>query len=229
MWKSSLLSSDLWFQVKPSSKQIQYKYYPVFWNLEVRYEVFQFKEGVVGETNSNPSARNQRMPSTSQKWSSETEICDKNWIYDQHLIIRFKRKTVYIVINVEKAAAIIRVHACCGPSVMSSFSWLWIVAHLAPLSMGYSRQEHWSGLPCPPPGNLPNPGIEPRSFMSPTLVGRFFTTRATWKALSVIRAWHFLPSNSSYYGFITQLGLQLSRDLNHRGSCDLSAARCQCS
>ena len=42
----------------------------------------------------------------------------------------------------------------------------WAVAHQAPLSMGFSRQEHWSGLPCPPPGDLPNPGIEPRS---PTL------------------------------------------------------------
>ena len=42
----------------------------------------------------------------------------------------------------------------------------WTVAHQASLSMGISRQEYWSGLPCPPPGNLPNPGIEPRS---PTL------------------------------------------------------------
>ena len=43
----------------------------------------------------------------------------------------------------------------------------WTVAHQAPLSMGFSRQEHWSGLPCPPPGDLPNPGIKPRS---PTLL-----------------------------------------------------------
>ena len=39
----------------------------------------------------------------------------------------------------------------------------WTAAHQAPLSMGFSRQEHWSGLPCPPPGDLPDPGIEPRS------------------------------------------------------------------
>ena len=38
-----------------------------------------------------------------------------------------------------------------------------IVAHQAPLSVGFSRQKYWSGLPCPPPGDLPNPGIEPRS------------------------------------------------------------------
>ena len=39
----------------------------------------------------------------------------------------------------------------------------WTVARQAPLSMGFSRQEHWSGLPCPPPGDLPDPGIEPES------------------------------------------------------------------
>ena len=43
------------------------------------------------------------------------------------------------------------------------------VAHQAPLSMGFSRQEYWCGLPCPPPGDLPNPGIEPESPMAPTL------------------------------------------------------------
>ena len=43
----------------------------------------------------------------------------------------------------------------------------------APLSMGFSRQEYWSGLPCPSPEDLPDPGIEPGS---PTLAGRFFTT-----------------------------------------------------
>ena len=42
---------------------------------------------------------------------------------------------------------------------------LWTRAHQAPLSMGFSRQEYWSGLPYPPPGDLPNPGIEPMSLM----------------------------------------------------------------
>ena len=49
--------------------------------------------------------------------------------------------------------------------------------------MGFSRQEHWSGLPCPPPGHLPDTGIEPMSLMSPALAGRFFTTSTTWEAL----------------------------------------------
>ena len=58
------------------------------------------------------------------------------------------------------------------------------VAHQAPLSMGFSRQEYWSGLPCPSPGDLPDPGIEPVSLTSPALalVGRFYTTSTTWEA-----------------------------------------------
>ena len=50
------------------------------------------------------------------------------------------------------------------------------------LSMGFSRQEYWSGLPFPPPGDLPNAGIEPTSLMSSALAGRFFITSATWEA-----------------------------------------------
>ena len=49
------------------------------------------------------------------------------------------------------------------------FVTLWTVARQAPLSLEVSRQEYWSGLPCPLPGDLPNPGIEPESLMSPAL------------------------------------------------------------
>ena len=59
------------------------------------------------------------------------------------------------------------------------FAMLWTVV---PLSMGFSRQEYWSGLPCHPPENLPNPGIKPESLMSPELAGWFFTTSTTWEA-----------------------------------------------
>ena len=55
----------------------------------------------------------------------------------------------------------------------------WTVVHQAPPSMGFSRQEYWSGLPFPSPGDLPDPGIEPASLMAPALAGRFFTDRAT--------------------------------------------------
>ena len=73
----------------------------------------------------------------------------------------------------------------CVPSCFSHvqlFATLWTVAHQAPLSKGLSRQECWSGLPCPSPGDLPGPGIEPTSFKSPALVDGFFTTSAIWEA-----------------------------------------------
>ena len=57
----------------------------------------------------------------------------------------------------------------------------WTVTHQSPLSMGFSRQEYWSGLPWPPPGDLPHPRIESMSLMSPALAGEFFTTSATWE------------------------------------------------
>ena len=58
------------------------------------------------------------------------------------------------------------------------------VAHQAPLSMGFSKQEHWNGLPCPPPGDLPVPGIETASLMFLALAGGFFMTSATSEALN---------------------------------------------
>ena len=76
---------------------------------------------------------------------------------------------------------------------------LWTVAHQAPLSMGFSRQEHWSGLPCLPPGDLPNPGTEPSSPASPALVGGFFTTSASWEDL-LKYSWHvILVSGVQHY------------------------------
>ena len=59
------------------------------------------------------------------------------------------------------------------------FATLWTVAHQAPLSMGFSRQEYWSGLPCNPPGDHPKPSIKPAYLMSSVLAGRFFTTTAS--------------------------------------------------
>ena len=57
------------------------------------------------------------------------------------------------------------------------------IAHQAPLSMGFSRQEHWSGQPRPPPGDLPNSGIEPAYLMSLALTGMSLCHRTTWEAL----------------------------------------------
>ena len=61
-------------------------------------------------------------------------------------------------------------------SVMSYSAIPWTVANQAPLSMEICRQEYWSELPCPPPGDPPDSGIEPTSSMSPALAGGFFTT-----------------------------------------------------
>ena len=56
----------------------------------------------------------------------------------------------------------------------------WTVAHQAPLSMGFSRQEYWSGLPFPSPGDLPDPEVESLPLKSSALAGRFFPTLTTW-------------------------------------------------
>ena len=67
------------------------------------------------------------------------------------------------------------------------FATLWTVAHQAPLSMGFSKQEYWNGLPCPPPGDLSHPGIEPTSLLSPALAGRFFTVVPPGKPFRLLR------------------------------------------
>ena len=81
----------------------------------------------------------------------------------------------------------------CVPSHFSRvrlFVTVWTLVCQAPLSMGFSRWDYWSGLLCPPPGDLPNPGMEPKSFMSPALAGGFFTTSATWEALVSVFSEH---------------------------------------
>ena len=59
-------------------------------------------------------------------------------------------------------------------SVVSNSETLWTVARQASLSVGFSRQEYWSRLPCPPPENLSDPGMETASLTYPALAGRFF-------------------------------------------------------
>ena len=84
----------------------------------------------------------------------------------------------------EKAPVVL----CCA--VLSHFSHvrlfvtLWTVAHQHRLSKKFSRQEYWSGLPCPPSEDLPDPGTELTSVTAPALTGEFFTTSATREAHS---------------------------------------------
>ena len=78
----------------------------------------------------------------------------------------------------------------------------WTVVHQAPLFMGFSRQECWSGLPRPPPGDFSDPGIEPKSLTSPALGGVFFTISATWGApkylyINLYQSWVFFGRNEA--------------------------------
>ena len=87
---------------------------------------------------------------------------------------------------------------CVSCSVLSHSATPGTLARQASLSMGFSRQEYWSGLPFPSPGDLPNPGIEP---VSPALAGRFFTTEPLGKPKEYSRTcenmkFRFLPINS---------------------------------
>ena len=76
------------------------------------------------------------------------------------------------------------IHVCALScfSRVQLYATLWTAARQAPLSMGLFRQEYWSGLPCPPPGNQPDPGIKPVSLTSSALAGGFFITNASWGA-----------------------------------------------
>ena len=91
-------------------------------------------------------------------------------------------------------------------SCVQLFATLWIIAYQAPLSMGFSGQEYWSGLPCPPPGHLPDTGIKPTSLESPALAGEFFTTSAILeaqylelsKACRLSHSWFFFLAQHAY-------------------------------
>ena len=97
----------------------------------------------------------------------------------------------------------------------------WAVAQQAPLSIEFSRQEYWSGLPCPPPGDLPDPGIKPASPASPELTGRFFTTAPPGKSICLVTTLQLegpeLQSRSKAASlhlsfFICKMGMMLGQD-----------------
>ena len=79
----------------------------------------------------------------------------------------------------------------------------WTVACQAPLAMEFSRQEYWSGLPFPPPRDLPNLGIEPTSFVSPALAGTFFTTVPPGKPKMSLAKLVFFISSSLICSLVT--------------------------
>ena len=87
--------------------------------------------------------------------------------------------TVYVCMCV---CVCVCVCVCESLSLVQLFATPWMTVQKAPLSMGISRQEYWSGFPFPPPRNLPDLGIEPESLTPPALAARFFITSATWEA-----------------------------------------------
>ena len=100
---------------------------------------------------------------------------------------------------------------------MCLFATLWTIAHHAPLSIWFCRQENWSELPCPPPGDLPNPGFKPTFLNISFLAGRSFTTSPTYETcinLLTLELINFSSeqSNESRYSF----PILLMRKLRHR-------------
>ena len=109
-----------------------------------------------------------------------------NWsIIDVQFCMSFKYTAKWISYTyIYKYTYVCIIHTC----VLNHFSrvqlcaTLWTVAYQDPLFVGFSRQEYWSSLPFPHPGEFPDPGIEPVSVVSPVLTGRFFTTESPGKS-----------------------------------------------
>ena len=72
-------------------------------------------------------------------------------------------------------------------SCVQHFVAPWTVTHQAPLSMAFPRQECWSGLPFPTPGDLLDPGTKPVSLISPALAGEFFASSSTWEECDLMK------------------------------------------
>ena len=84
-------------------------------------------------------------------------------------------------------------HACMLScfSHIRLFGTLWTITCQPALSLELSKQEYWSGLPCPPSGILPDPGIRKFCLLSPALAGGLFTTSATWEAPNLSKSFFF--------------------------------------
>ena len=90
------------------------------------------------------------------------------------------------------------------------FATPWTIAHQAPLSMGFSRQEYWSRMPCPLPGDLPDPGIQPTTLNSPALACGLFTSSTTWEAPCMLS--HSIVSGSLQPHRLPQPGSSVDGD-----------------
>ena len=101
----------------------------------------------------------------------------------------------------------------CVFSCVQLFLIPWIIVRQAPMSMDFSRQEYWSGLPFSTPRDLPDPGVEPASLMSPALAGGFFTTSASWEA-QLSKTWINYSFSLLYFQLLPSDDFSLSTYLN---------------
>ena len=115
--------------------------------------------------------------------SSSFVLCHSSSGWGEKKGIAFQKESMHLLWNYSviliESQVKLRKHACV-PSCVWLCSTPWSVAHQAPLSMGFPRQEYWNRLPFPSPGDLPNPGIKPSS---PILAGGFFTTEPPGKPI----------------------------------------------
>ena len=118
-----------------------------------------------------------------------------------------------VPIGIPQRSALPSSYSACTLSCVWLIATPWTIAHQAPLPMGFPRQEYWSGLPFPPPGDLPTPGIKPECFVFPALAGGFFTTVPPWKP-SCLCLWLILSSTwDSLHFFLSERGKQRQRDV----------------
>ena len=100
-------------------------------------------------------------------------------------------------------------------SLRGTYGWCQVA-----LSMGLSRQEHWNGLPFPLPGDLPDPGIEPRCLASPTLAGRFFTSappgKSQFNARSLLTISLVRSRSCTFFFFLNGISDDARNNLNKR-------------
>ena len=105
----------------------------------------------------------------------------------------------------------VRAMQCSSLGRVRLFATPWTAAHQAPLSMGFSRKEHWSGLPCPPPGDRPSPGTEPVSLASLALVGGCATIQAFYLELPPpCQINDDSPSTVSHFSLVTSVAMDFN-------------------
>ena len=108
-----------------------------------------------------------------ERLEKEARVSQEGWWVG----LKEKRGVLTRALHLGEHTSVLKVFACsAAQSRLTAIPWT--VACLTPLAMGFSRQEYWSGLPFPPPGDLPGPGIEPAC---PAFPGRFFTTETPGK------------------------------------------------